>query len=978
MQPVDLYGRDAEMAWLDGLLGDRRPIALVGEAGIGKTALVRAAAARAGLDLREGGGLETLAWVPLLALRRAVGDGLRGDATEVAIEAERRVGPRLLFIDDLQWTDDPTRHALALLAGRVALVVSIRATDPAAPAARALVEAMGAEVIELVGLDPAAALAIVRRVRPSIDPAAAAALVEQAGGNPLLLEELASRGRPTSSLARALSIRLDRLTAAGRRSFALLALAGHGMAGDALGSGAAELVTSGVATSDGALLVPRHALLAEAMVRTLGPEIARRCHLRLARIVADQGERAHHLAAAGRAAEAIAAARGAAREATTLSERAALLELVARLSSGPDAARPRIEAARLLVVSGGSASARAIEILEPILAGPLELLLERDVLLAKASYDTGDLVASRAAYERARLRDTELAPGIAAAVSVRARLDSDAAAFAMNVDGDLAAARRILGSAIEHGRGAPRVIVTHETLRAFIEGDDTFDAVRTAYEALIADPETPDAAFAAAHNAAYLAMIARGVEPAHAFLVRAAADFEAREMAGRADELRSEDTQVLLFGGRLGEGLRLADELLERPLNTRSRQWTEIKRAQILAALGRADESAAAVDAVVATVTGDYQGRGELYAARVEIEAWAGRPQQALEAYEAHIGIPSPSPATEILPLLGAQWARYELGLDPGPVVAHQPWAIFAGAALESEGIRALYAGLPAVAADRFADAAARWRGFHIPREMICRWAHGESLRLAGSGQAIGALRDALTQVQDLGFGALAVQARRSLRQAGEFVAPPRPETPAQRAQGMTSREREALQLVGRGMTSTEIARRMGLGRGTVDQVLGAATRRLGAVSRVQAAAILAEDVGGRHGRGGVRRVGPVRTEADAHAAVLAALEGADVTLDPAVDPELAERVQDDLRRIGRTEAPARDGGTPAATLDGEERRVLDLLAEGLSLGEVAASMHLSRRTADRRLASARRALGAATTAEALVAFRRSWRAPLD
>jgi hypothetical protein len=34
---------------------------------------------------------------------------------------------------------------------------------------------------------------------------------------------------------------------------------------------------------------------------------------------------------------------------------------------------------------------------------------------------------------------------------------------------------------------------------------------------------------------------------------------------------------------------------------------------------------------------------------------------------------------------------------------------------------------------------------------------------------------------------------------------------------------------------------------------------------------------------------------------------------------------------------------------------VLDLLVEGLSLGEVAASMHLSRRTADRRLAAARR-----------------------
>ena len=978
MQPVDLFGRDADLARLGAFLTDRRPIAIVGEAGVGKTTLVRAAAVLAGFEIREGGALETLAWVPLLALRRAVGDGLEGDTTEIAIEAERRIGPQLLFIDDLQWTDDATRQALILLAGRVALVMSIRATDPAPTTALAMVRAIGAEIIELGGVDPAAALAIVRRARPSIDPAVADVVVAQAGGNPLLLEELASRGRPTSSLARALTTRLDRLSAAGRRSFGLLALAGHGLPKESLGPGADELLASGVAATDGSQLVPRHALLAEAMIGTLDAKARRRGHDRLAALVTDQGERAHHLAAAGRRTEAIAAATDAAQRASTLGERAALLELVARLSDGPDAAVPRIEAARLLVVTGGSASLRAIEILEPIISGPPDMLFEREVLLAKAAYDTGDLAASRAAYERARQRDDELVSSTGAASAARARLDSDEAAFAMNVDGDVAAARRILGSAIERGRGAPRVIVTHETLRAFMEGDDTFDAVRTAYDALVIDPGSPDAAFAAAHNAAYLAMIARGYEAAHAFLVRAAADFDARQMAGRADELRGEDTQVLLFAGRLTEGLRLADELLERPLNVRSRQWTAIKRAQMLGAQGRIEAAGTALDAMAPSVTDDYQGRGELLAARVEVESWAHRPEQVLDALEAHLAIPTPSPATDILPLLGAQWARFELGLDPGPVVPQQPWAIFAGAAPESEGIHALHAAAPAIAADRFAEAAARWQGFHVPRELICRWAHGESLRIAGSRAAIAVLRDVLERAQERGFGSVAAQARRSLRQAGEYVMPPRPETPIDRAKGMTAREREALQLVGRGMTTSDIARRMGLGRGTVDQVLGAATHKLGAASRVQAAAILVDGAGGgrRHGPG--RRVVVVQTEADAGAAVLAALDGADVLVDPAADPELVQRVEDDLRRLGHPEPAPREPDGVGAELDGDERRILDLLVEGLSLGEIAVSMHLSRRTADRRLASARRALGAATTAEALVRFRRTWQPPGD
>lgn len=55
------------------------------------------------------------------------------------------------------------------------------------------------------------------------------------------------------------------------------------------------------------------------------------------------------------------------------------------------------------------------------------------------------------------------------------------------------------------------------------------------------------------------------------------------------------------------------------------------------------------------------------------------------------------------------------------------------------------------------------------------------------------------------------------------------------------------------------------------------------------------------------------------------------------------------------------------STLDEEQRRLLALLACGLSVPETARRLHLSRRTAERRLAEARAALGAATNAEAVL-----------
>jgi DNA-binding NarL/FixJ family response regulator len=110
---------------------------------------------------------------------------------------------------------------------------------------------------------------------------------------------------------------------------------------------------------------------------------------------------------------------------------------------------------------------------------------------------------------------------------------------------------------------------------------------------------------------------------------------------------------------------------------------------------------------------------------------------------------------------------------------------------------------------------------------------------------------------------------------------------------------------------------------------------------------------------------GSVRSEGDARALLLAALGGAGVVAVVDVDREVADRLVDDLRRLGPVRHVTDDVPAPIR-LDPQQRALLALLAEGLTLGEAAWQLGLSRRTADRRLA-----LGTDRTAEAIARAKR-------
>ena len=94
--PADLLiaGRKPELAAVRAHLEQRSGLLLVtGEAGIGKTTLLRAVAAASGRPVREGGALSTLSWLDFLAVERALGHPPASrDATAVAVEVEAAVG----------------------------------------------------------------------------------------------------------------------------------------------------------------------------------------------------------------------------------------------------------------------------------------------------------------------------------------------------------------------------------------------------------------------------------------------------------------------------------------------------------------------------------------------------------------------------------------------------------------------------------------------------------------------------------------------------------------------------------------------------------------------------------------------------------------------------------------------------------------------------------------------------------------------
>jgi DNA-binding CsgD family transcriptional regulator len=231
-----LIGRDAELATIHaflvgadqvraGLVGAGRrggALVLVGDAGVGKTALLEAAvadAADSGVRTLRASGVEFESEIsfaglhqlllPVLdrvaelpdgqreALTAALGLGTGGPAGQLMIvnavltllSRQAADGPVALVIDDSAWLDRPSARTLSVLARRLA-GTSVTLLAAARTDEDGFFDRMGLPALDIRPLDQGAAARLLNVRYPALAPPVRHRLLDDAEGNPLALLEL--------------------------------------------------------------------------------------------------------------------------------------------------------------------------------------------------------------------------------------------------------------------------------------------------------------------------------------------------------------------------------------------------------------------------------------------------------------------------------------------------------------------------------------------------------------------------------------------------------------------------------------------------------------------------------------------------------------------------------------------------------------------------------------------------------------------
>ncbi len=218
-----VYGREPEMRAVVELVrgaakGRGDTLLIEGERGAGKSLLLRCAASAArteGVSVAAASADELGRFTPLGPLLMALGDHsavLAGDTARpgqvdqaasfigflrAQLEKRAAVGPLLISLDDLQWADAATLHALRTLPGqlasyRLAWILARRSPDRGSEAGLlfGLLHREGAVRVSLRPLADDAVAAMVAEALGAEPDADLLAYTAGVGGNPLLLAEL--------------------------------------------------------------------------------------------------------------------------------------------------------------------------------------------------------------------------------------------------------------------------------------------------------------------------------------------------------------------------------------------------------------------------------------------------------------------------------------------------------------------------------------------------------------------------------------------------------------------------------------------------------------------------------------------------------------------------------------------------------------------------------------------------------------------
>jgi predicted ATPase/DNA-binding CsgD family transcriptional regulator len=854
---MDLLERAGLLDELNGVLAATvdggRVVLLAGEAGIGKSALVRRFTERRPADTRLLLGacdplLTPRALGPLHDIARQTGGRLAGllasegqrEAVFAAFLDQLAQPPRpVVVVEDAHWADEATLDLLVFLGRRLErtpamLVVTYRDDEVGADhPLRGVLGALPQGVVHRVRPRPLSEAAVAELARRAGRPAAG--LRALTGGNPLLVTEVLAAGDADVPMTvRDLVLaRLARLPAAAQEVVRLVAVvptraelwlleAALRPAPSAVEAGAA----AGLLVTDAEAAGFRHELLRQAVEGSL-PTLARReLNRRVLEVLAtapqgpvDVARLVHHARQAGDTEAVLRYAPEAARQAAAVAAHREAVGHYRAVLAHADLIAPAARAGLLeaysveCYLSGLSAEAvsarrAALELREA--AGDRERFGEGLRWLSRLHWWDGNRRQAEAAAARAVEVLETLPPGrrLAMAYSNQAQLDMLA--------NRLEAAMGWAGRAIELARRlGDQETLSHALTNigsARLQGGDQGGRaeLEQGFEVAAAAGLEDDAARALS-NLATIAVELRDYHHAGQDLERALAFVQAHELAGYAQHLLGHRARLRLDQGDWTGAEEDARAALAERVHASGRLADALVPLGLLQAR-RGDPGAAATlqeATEAAFATGELQWTGQVAAARAEY-AWLqgddqGVAEEAGRVLEAAVRAGHPWFAGEL-----AFW-RWLAGAPPAP----DPGTV-------AEPYRLLLTGDWRAAADAW-------------RELGC--SYHRALALACGDQDEAPL-EALALLDGLGARQTAQRLRRQLRQRGDRRVPRGPNrATAANPAGLTGRQVEVLGLLAEGLTDAEIAARLSLSAKTVGHHVSALLAKLGVGSRRQAAA---------------------------------------------------------------------------------------------------------------------------------------------